>query len=150
MSPLPITFAHTSLSAGTTLFISSHREQRIGVCLGSDISCNSRLMNHYECEVSFCYVNLLCARRRFCSTLVLSTECASQIRFICEITAPYHKPGIYCWLQISKLHYPVRQSSRSSKTIMTSMEAESVSTILCTSKQTRFNIGTPNYREVSQ
>ncbi|KAI1657522.1 P-loop containing nucleoside triphosphate hydrolase protein [Daldinia decipiens] len=31
---------------------------------------------------------------------------------------------------------------------MTSMEAESVSTIVCTSKQTRFNIGTPNYREL--
>ncbi|OTB05458.1 hypothetical protein M426DRAFT_260619 [Hypoxylon sp. CI-4A] len=31
---------------------------------------------------------------------------------------------------------------------MTSMEAESVTTILCTSKQTRFNIGTPNYREL--
>ncbi|KAI2635012.1 P-loop containing nucleoside triphosphate hydrolase protein [Xylaria nigripes] len=31
---------------------------------------------------------------------------------------------------------------------MTSMEAESVATILCTSKQTRFNIGTPNYREL--
>ncbi|KAI0393468.1 hypothetical protein F5Y17DRAFT_432020, partial [Xylariaceae sp. FL0594] len=31
---------------------------------------------------------------------------------------------------------------------MTSMEAESASTILCTSKQTRFNIGTPNYREL--
>jgi polynucleotide 5'-kinase involved in rRNA processing len=28
------------------------------------------------------------------------------------------------------------------------MEAESVSAILCTSKQTRFNIGTPNYREL--
>ncbi|KAI0197750.1 P-loop containing nucleoside triphosphate hydrolase protein [Astrocystis sublimbata] len=32
--------------------------------------------------------------------------------------------------------------------IMTSMEAESVTTILCTSKQTRFHIGTPNYREL--
>ncbi|KAI0409086.1 ABC transporter [Xylaria palmicola] len=31
---------------------------------------------------------------------------------------------------------------------MTSMEAESVTTILCTSKQTRFNIGTPNYRDL--
>ncbi|KAI0850475.1 P-loop containing nucleoside triphosphate hydrolase protein [Daldinia vernicosa] len=31
---------------------------------------------------------------------------------------------------------------------MTSMEAESVATIVCTSKQTRFNIGTPNYREL--
>ncbi|KAK5633207.1 hypothetical protein RRF57_008921 [Xylaria bambusicola] len=31
---------------------------------------------------------------------------------------------------------------------MTSMEAESVTTILCTSKQTRFNIGVPNYREL--
>ncbi|OTA57769.1 P-loop containing nucleoside triphosphate hydrolase protein [Hypoxylon sp. EC38] len=31
---------------------------------------------------------------------------------------------------------------------MTSMEAESAATILCTSKQTRFNIGTPNYREL--
>ncbi|KAI0379770.1 P-loop containing nucleoside triphosphate hydrolase protein [Hypomontagnella monticulosa] len=31
---------------------------------------------------------------------------------------------------------------------MTSMEAESTTTILCTSKQTRFNIGTPNYREL--
>ncbi|KAI0109544.1 ABC transporter [Nemania sp. FL0031] len=31
---------------------------------------------------------------------------------------------------------------------MTSMEAESVTTILCTSKQTRFNIGTPDYREL--
>ncbi|GAW26714.1 putative ABC transporter [Rosellinia necatrix] len=31
---------------------------------------------------------------------------------------------------------------------MTSMEAESVATILCTSKQTRFNIGTPDYREL--
>ncbi|KAI1079471.1 P-loop containing nucleoside triphosphate hydrolase protein [Whalleya microplaca] len=31
---------------------------------------------------------------------------------------------------------------------MTSMGAESVATILCTSKQTRFNIGTPNYREL--
>ncbi|KAI8959959.1 P-loop containing nucleoside triphosphate hydrolase protein [Daldinia sp. FL1419] len=31
---------------------------------------------------------------------------------------------------------------------MTSMEAESVTTIVCTSKQTRFNIGTPNYREL--
>ncbi|KAK8118656.1 uncharacterized protein PG998_003282 [Apiospora kogelbergensis] len=31
---------------------------------------------------------------------------------------------------------------------MTSMEAESVATILCTSKQTRFNIATPNYREL--
>ncbi|KAL7628112.1 hypothetical protein AAE478_002309 [Parahypoxylon ruwenzoriense] len=31
---------------------------------------------------------------------------------------------------------------------MTSMEAESTATILCTSKQTRFNIGTPNYREL--
>ncbi|KAI0450694.1 hypothetical protein F5B21DRAFT_421329 [Xylaria acuta] len=30
---------------------------------------------------------------------------------------------------------------------MTSMEEESVTTILCTSKQTRFHIGTPNYRE---
>ena len=28
------------------------------------------------------------------------------------------------------------------------MEAESVATILCTSKQTRFNIATPNYREL--
>lgn len=28
------------------------------------------------------------------------------------------------------------------------MEAESVATIVCTSKQTRFNIGTPNYREL--
>ncbi|KAJ3562829.1 hypothetical protein NPX13_g8415 [Xylaria arbuscula] len=28
------------------------------------------------------------------------------------------------------------------------MEAESVTTILCTSKQTRFNIGVPNYREL--
>ncbi len=33
---------------------------------------------------------------------------------------------------------------------MTSMEAESVTTILCTSKQTRFNIAVPNYREVSE
>ncbi|RYO91064.1 hypothetical protein DL762_002360 [Monosporascus cannonballus] len=31
---------------------------------------------------------------------------------------------------------------------MTSMEAESVATILCTSKQTRFNIAAPNYREL--
>lgn len=31
---------------------------------------------------------------------------------------------------------------------MTSMESESVVTILCTSKQTRFNITTPNYREL--
>ncbi|KAI0967604.1 ABC transporter [Xylaria arbuscula] len=31
---------------------------------------------------------------------------------------------------------------------MTSMESESVTTILCTSKQTRFNIGVPNYREL--
>ncbi|KAK8051285.1 ABC transporter-like protein [Apiospora rasikravindrae] len=31
---------------------------------------------------------------------------------------------------------------------MTSMESESVATILCTSKQTRFNIATPNYREL--
>ncbi|KAI0426790.1 ABC transporter [Xylaria sp. FL1042] len=31
---------------------------------------------------------------------------------------------------------------------MTSMEAESVTTIQCTSKQTRFNIGVPNYREL--
>ncbi|KAI1826454.1 ABC transporter [Xylaria intraflava] len=31
---------------------------------------------------------------------------------------------------------------------MTSMEAESVATILCTSEQTRFNIGTPNCREL--
>ncbi|KAI1446409.1 P-loop containing nucleoside triphosphate hydrolase protein [Annulohypoxylon stygium] len=31
---------------------------------------------------------------------------------------------------------------------MTSMEAESTTTILCTSKQTRFNIGIPNYREL--
>ncbi|KAI8956383.1 ABC transporter [Xylaria longipes] len=31
---------------------------------------------------------------------------------------------------------------------MTSMEGESVTTILCTSKQTRFHIGTPNYREL--
>ncbi|KAI1807629.1 P-loop containing nucleoside triphosphate hydrolase protein [Daldinia bambusicola] len=31
---------------------------------------------------------------------------------------------------------------------MTSMEAESVATIVCTSKQTRFNIGTPNCREL--
>ncbi|XXG99023.1 hypothetical protein Hte_005357 [Hypoxylon texense] len=31
---------------------------------------------------------------------------------------------------------------------MTSMEAESAATILCTSKQTRFNIGSPNYREL--
>ncbi|KAI1499684.1 ABC transporter [Biscogniauxia marginata] len=31
---------------------------------------------------------------------------------------------------------------------MASMEAESATTILCTSKQTRFNIGTPNYREL--
>ncbi|KAI1136994.1 P-loop containing nucleoside triphosphate hydrolase protein [Hypoxylon sp. FL0543] len=31
---------------------------------------------------------------------------------------------------------------------MTSMEAESATTILCTSKQTRFNIGTPSYREL--
>ncbi|KAI1214095.1 P-loop containing nucleoside triphosphate hydrolase protein [Annulohypoxylon truncatum] len=31
---------------------------------------------------------------------------------------------------------------------MTSMEAESAVTILCTSKQTRFNIGTPNHREL--
>ncbi|KAI2616996.1 P-loop containing nucleoside triphosphate hydrolase protein [Hypomontagnella submonticulosa] len=31
---------------------------------------------------------------------------------------------------------------------MTSMEADSATTILCTSKQTRFNIGTPNYREL--
>ncbi|KAI1459349.1 P-loop containing nucleoside triphosphate hydrolase protein [Annulohypoxylon moriforme] len=31
---------------------------------------------------------------------------------------------------------------------MTSMEGESVASILCTSKQTRFNIGTPNYREL--
>ncbi|KAI1470230.1 P-loop containing nucleoside triphosphate hydrolase protein [Daldinia caldariorum] len=31
---------------------------------------------------------------------------------------------------------------------MTSMEAESVATIVCTSKQTRFNIGTLNYREL--
>ncbi|KAI3341777.1 ABC transporter [Ustulina deusta] len=31
---------------------------------------------------------------------------------------------------------------------MTSMEAESVTTILCTSKQTRFNIAVPNYREL--
>ncbi|KAI2621115.1 P-loop containing nucleoside triphosphate hydrolase protein [Hypoxylon sp. NC1633] len=31
---------------------------------------------------------------------------------------------------------------------MTSMEAESVATILCTSKQTRFNIRTPDYREI--
>ncbi|KAI1410803.1 P-loop containing nucleoside triphosphate hydrolase protein [Hypoxylon sp. FL1857] len=31
---------------------------------------------------------------------------------------------------------------------MTSMEAESATTILCTSKQTRFNIATPNYREL--
>ncbi|KAI1130479.1 ABC transporter [Nemania abortiva] len=31
---------------------------------------------------------------------------------------------------------------------MTSMEAESVTTILCTSKQTRFNTGTPDYREL--
>ena len=32
---------------------------------------------------------------------------------------------------------------------MTSMSAESVATILCTSKQTRFHIDTPNYREVT-
>ncbi|KAI1107752.1 P-loop containing nucleoside triphosphate hydrolase protein [Jackrogersella minutella] len=31
---------------------------------------------------------------------------------------------------------------------MMSMEAESTATVLCTSKQTRFNIGTPNYREL--
>ncbi len=31
---------------------------------------------------------------------------------------------------------------------MTSMAAESVSTILVSCKQTRFNIGNPNYREV--
>ncbi|KAI1373662.1 P-loop containing nucleoside triphosphate hydrolase protein [Hypoxylon crocopeplum] len=31
---------------------------------------------------------------------------------------------------------------------MTSMEAESTTTILCTSKQTRFKIGTPNYRDL--
>ncbi|KXJ92420.1 ABC transporter [Microdochium bolleyi] len=31
---------------------------------------------------------------------------------------------------------------------MTSMEAESVATILCTAKQTRFNIATPSYREL--
>ncbi|KAI0548549.1 ABC transporter [Xylaria curta] len=31
---------------------------------------------------------------------------------------------------------------------MTSMEEESVAAILCTSKQTRFHIGTPNYREL--
>lgn len=31
---------------------------------------------------------------------------------------------------------------------MTSMEAESVATIMCISKQTRFNIAVPNYREV--
>ncbi|KAI1115257.1 ABC transporter [Nemania sp. NC0429] len=31
---------------------------------------------------------------------------------------------------------------------MTSMEAENVTAILCTSKQTRFNIKTPNYREL--
>ncbi|KAI0196299.1 ABC transporter [Xylaria flabelliformis] len=31
---------------------------------------------------------------------------------------------------------------------MTSIEEESVTTILCTSKQTRFHIGTPNYREL--
>ncbi|KAK8028856.1 hypothetical protein PG991_005912 [Apiospora marii] len=31
---------------------------------------------------------------------------------------------------------------------MTSIESESVATILCTSKQTRFNIATPNYREL--
>ncbi|KAI1273357.1 ABC transporter [Xylaria sp. FL0933] len=31
---------------------------------------------------------------------------------------------------------------------MTSMQAESVTTIQCTSKQTRFNIGVPNYREL--
>ncbi|KAI0815599.1 ABC transporter [Xylaria sp. FL0064] len=31
---------------------------------------------------------------------------------------------------------------------MTSMEADSVTTIQCTSKQTRFNIGVPNYREL--
>ncbi|KAI0443140.1 ABC transporter [Xylaria telfairii] len=31
---------------------------------------------------------------------------------------------------------------------MTSMEGESVTAILCTSKQTRFHIGTPNYREL--
>lgn len=31
---------------------------------------------------------------------------------------------------------------------MTSMDAESVATILCTAKQTRFNIATPSYREV--
>lgn len=33
---------------------------------------------------------------------------------------------------------------------MTSMAAESVATIVCTSKQTRFDIIAPNYREVSQ
>lgn len=32
---------------------------------------------------------------------------------------------------------------------MTSMAAESVATILCTAKQTRFHIDSPNYREVS-
>ncbi|KAH7031136.1 ABC transporter [Microdochium trichocladiopsis] len=31
---------------------------------------------------------------------------------------------------------------------MTSMDAESVATILCTAKQTRFNIATPSYREL--
>lgn len=31
---------------------------------------------------------------------------------------------------------------------MTSMAAESVATIVCTSKQTRFDITAPNYREV--
>jgi hypothetical protein len=31
---------------------------------------------------------------------------------------------------------------------MTSMAAESVATILCTAKQTRFNIDSTNYREV--
>ncbi|KAK7956893.1 ABC transporter [Apiospora aurea] len=31
---------------------------------------------------------------------------------------------------------------------MASMESESVATVLCTSKQTRFNIATPNYREL--
>lgn len=33
---------------------------------------------------------------------------------------------------------------------MTSMAAESVATILCTAKQTRFNIDSTNYREVRQ
>lgn len=31
---------------------------------------------------------------------------------------------------------------------MTSMASESVATILCTAKQTRFHIESPNYREV--